>query len=173
MNALQLRHTLEAILGYYSFTKENDEYLRVALESAPGWYYQDGVKVSPATFMQGRQRVPSNWTISGLETILVESPLPKVTIHVGLTERVQTWTVYIRYHGNEQPVVDYVTKVVRHFGGEAVVTYFRKDDTSLSDRAMINIQTTDFDLQNWPTGTNLQEVASPIEAFNVPPFSEV
>lgn len=164
MNLLQLRSIIETVLGYYQYTKQpNGSWKKAPLSTAPGFYYQGTKKVGPAVFTQGRQRVPSNWDPKGLETVIVEVPLPKVTRHVGIMERTQLWTLYLQQWDGSKTVQEPVNQLLRHFGGEAKATYYRKSDIDLSDRAMVQITTHDLDLDNWPTDGTLQAIPSPVE----------
>jgi hypothetical protein len=173
MNLIQLRSIVETVLGYYQYTKQPDgTWEKAPLTSAPGWYYQLTNKVGPAIYVQGSQRVPSNWDPKGLETVIVEVPMPKVMRMVGLTMRTQVWTLYLQQWDGEKTVQEPVNQLLRHFGGEAKATYYRKGDTDLSDRAMIQITSEDVDLENWPTHGNLQEVPSPVENSSEQVFTQ-
>lgn len=164
MNLIQLRSIVETLLGYYEYEKQsNGSWKKKALSTAPGYYYQLKKKVGPAIYVQGSSRVPSNWDAVGLETIIIEVPLPRMKRFVGFVQRTQVWTLYLQQWDSKKNVMDSVLLLSRHFGGELKTTYYRKGETDLSDRAMIQIQTEDMDLENWPTHGIAQAIPSPVE----------
>jgi hypothetical protein len=164
MNVKQLRQVLEQVLGYYDYTPQaGGGWSRTACSTAPGFYYQKRRKVSPAFYVQGRQRVPSDWDAKGLEAVLVEKPRTRIWGHLGALERWQHWTLYLQQYDLSQTVQEYELKVLRHFGGEAQSTYWRRNAEDLSDRTMITIKTIDFDLREYPSTAPLGAVPSPVE----------
>jgi hypothetical protein len=174
MNLLQLRSIIETILGYYEYKRDsNGEWVKEPLPTAPGFYFQLGDKVGPAVFAQGRDRVPSNWDPKGLETIINDKPIPKITRFVGLTQRTQVWTVFLQQWDPKKTVKEPVEALLRHFGGEATATQYRKNEVDLDDRAMIQIKTIDVDVDNWPVGGPLGAVPSPVEGMTNLPLIEL
>ena len=165
MNVKQMRQVLEEVLGYYDYSKDgNGDWVRTEAASPPGSYYMNGQKISPAFFVQGRQRIPSNWDIKGLEAVLVEVPKTHVSISVGLTKRTQYWTLYLNQFDEDKTILDELTKVLRHFGGEADADFYKRGDEALADRVRINIKDCDLDLVYEPLDTNrTSNVPSPVE----------
>lgn len=164
MNVKQLRQVLEVILGYYDYTpKEGGGWNRTPAANPPGMYWQKRRRIGPAFYVQGRQRVPSSWDVKGLEATLVERPRTRLWSRVGGLERWQHWTLYLQQHDENQTVQGAELMVLRHFGGDAQSTYWRKNDVDLTDRVIITIKTTDFDLTDYPLDAALTRVPSPVE----------
>lgn len=171
MNVKQLRQVLEQVLGYYDYTSTAGGSLaRTARGNAPGLFYQEGSLVGPAFYVQGRQRVPSNWDVKGLQAILVEKPRTRIWGHIGNLERWQHWTLYLQQYDLSKTVQEHELKVLRHFAGDAQPTYWRKNAEDLDDRVMITIKTVDFDLVDYPLDAALKSVPSPVENSAQPSF---
>ena len=165
MNKLQMRQTLETILGYYNFTKNSTGiWSRTDNLACPGHYYFNGEPFKPALFMEGGIRVPTSWDPKGLETILMEVPKPRAfNLPGGLQERWQTWTVWIRQWDREKTIADAQTAVLRHFGGEASANGYIENDRLLGDRVRITITTKDIDLPTYGNGVRVSNPPSLIE----------
>ncbi len=164
MNVRQMRQVLEQVLGYFEYSRAEDgRILREVAADAPGFYWQGDTRVCPAFFVQGRQRVPSNWDAIGLEAVLVERPRTRLWGKVGALERWQHWTLYLQQYDSNKTVQEHELKVLRHFAGEAQSTYWRKNSEDLSDRVMITIKTVDLDLVDHPLDADLGSVPSPVE----------
>lgn len=159
MNVKQLRQVLEQVLGYYDYQKSNGIWTRTASANPPGLYFQGDIEVGPAFYVQGRQRVPSNWDVNGLEAVLVEKPRTRQWGNL----RTQHWTLYLQQYETTRGVSEHELMVQRHFGKNAQSTYWRKEDEDLSDRVMLTIKTEDYDLPNFPTDAFIGEVPSPVE----------
>jgi hypothetical protein len=172
MNILQLRQTLEQLLGYYTYTRSSGgAWQRQLNTTAPGFYWQGNKKVSPAFYVQGRQRVPTTWDAKGLEAVLVEKPRTRVWGNLGSLERHQHWTLYLQQYDSTQDVSTYELMILRHFGGDAQSTYWKKEDVDLTDRVMITIKTIDFDLVTYPVDAQAgRAVPSPVENSAYPSF---
>jgi len=164
VNVKQLRQVLEQVLGYYDYERAADGRLtRTANSQAPGYYWQKQRRVGPAFYVQGRQRVPAAWDVKGLEAVLVEKPRTRLWTQLGGLERCQHWTLYLQQFDLSKQVQEHELLVLRHFGGDASSTYWRKNAEDLSDRVMITIKTVDFDLVNQPLDAAVEYVPSPVE----------
>lgn len=165
MNKLQMRQTLETILGYYDYSKDNTGiWTRTESVTCPGYYHFEGEPFKPAFFMEGGIRVPTSWDPKGLETIMMEVPKPRAfNLPGGMLERWQTWTVWIRQWDREKTIADAQLAILRHFGEEATANGFIENDRLLGDRVKITITTKDFDLRTYNDGSLVSNPPSPIE----------
>ena len=173
MNLLQIRSIVEQVLGYYDYEQQpNQLWTKTPRADAPGWYYQEGVKIAPATFVFGRQRVPANWDVKGLEAVIREVAMPRFTRYVGMMERMQAWTILLSQFDETKTAYESAVLLGRHFGGEATIAPVAKMENDLADRMTITVTTCDYDLDNWPVNGPLNSVPSPIEASNESPFDQ-
>lgn len=172
MNARQLRQNLEILLKYYNYGRDSGGlYTREPNPSAPGFYYQDGTLIGPAFYLQGSQRVPSNWDVKGLEVILEENPKIRQRPMIGSgIIRWQTWTVLMRHYEPGESVMPYQRKVERHFAEDCETVIAQRKDEQLYDRVMLHITTKDYDLRNQPYGAEGEDIPSPIEESPIPSF---
>lgn len=165
MNKLQMRQTLETLLGYYQFTKDrNGVWSKSDNPDCPGFYYFEGELFKPAFFMEGSMKVPPSWDVKGLETILIETPkVRNLNRPGGILERWQTWTVWMRQWDESKSIDRYQNAVLRHFGGDATATTFLQNDNELKDRIKFTITTKDWDLATYVDGALVSCPPSPIE----------
>jgi hypothetical protein len=165
MNKLQMRQTLETVLGYYLYTKNADhEWVRSENPECPGYYYFNGEPFRPAFYMEGQMRVPTSWDAKGLETTLMEVPKIRVLdLPGGIQERWQTWTVWMRQWDNTKTIEEYERAVLRCFGGQASSSSFIENDKVMPDRCKITITTKSWDLATYVEGSQVMNPPSPIE----------
>ena len=165
MNKLQMRQNLEAILGYYNYSKNAAGiWSRTENVNCPGYYYFEGEPFKPAFFVEGGIHIPKSWDPKGLETVLIEVPkVREFDKPGGWLMRWQTWSVWIRQWDREKTISDPVMALLRHFGSQANANYFIEDDRMLGDRVHVTITTKDWDLSTYNDGTIVANPPSPIE----------
>ena len=115
MNISQLRETVTELLS--------------ALPNLLGTYtLPDGVQI-PAVYVVGRQSVPKEWKVKGLEVTMREFPELAPRSPLGGTVKVsQVWEVIlVQYTPSSKTLIEAMDRMVRRFP-DATPRYFPGDD---------------------------------------------
>lgn len=88
--------TMPAVLG--SCTHQLRDALLATFGSELGFYTLPSGATVPAIYVVGRQQVPSDWRVSGIECILIDSPPFQPNGGVGTLIANRVWTVQFRCH---------------------------------------------------------------------------
>ena len=114
MNITQLRDTINTLL--------------TDSPSLLGIYTLPNTTTIPAIYTVGRQSVPTNWKVTGLEATIREFPERLPTAMVGAVKVMQTWeVVLVQYTPSSTTLSDAVDRMGRRFP-DALLRYTQKDD---------------------------------------------
>lgn len=120
MKTVELRTILEDLLGYTG----------TDATKWPGYYTQaNGTKIK-AVWVEGMQITPKEWTVTGLETVIIE--FPEVRSQAALAGDLvydRVWQVRIRQFGTTSPT-QYIERIQRHFGSFCRTRIFKGTDTT-------------------------------------------
>lgn len=93
-----------------------------------GIYTLPNTTTTPAIYVVGRQSVPNNWKVTGLEVTMREFPERIPTAMVGAVKVMQTWeVVMVQYTPSSATLSDAIDRMVRRFP-DALLRYTQKDD---------------------------------------------
>jgi hypothetical protein len=116
MNITQLRHTIDRLLNNSP--------------SLLGTYTLPNGTTIPAIYTVGRQSVPAEWKVTGLEATIREFPERIPTAMVGAVKIMQTWeVVMVQYTPSNTNLADAMDRMVRRFP-DATVRYAPGDDVA-------------------------------------------
>ena len=116
MNAVQFRDTINTLLD--------------ASPNLIGTYTLPNASTVPAIYTVGRQSVPSDWKVTGLEVTMREFPEPLPTAMVGSVKIEQLWeVVLVQYTGTSTTLADAMERMTRRFP-DATLRYFPGDDVA-------------------------------------------
>jgi hypothetical protein len=95
-----------------------------------GTYTLPNNTTTPAIYVVGRQSVPSNWKVIGLEVTMREFPERLPTAMVGTVRVLQQWeVVMMQYTPSGTTLSDAIDRMVRRFP-DATVRYTPGDDVA-------------------------------------------
>ena len=93
-----------------------------------GIYTLPNTTTIPAIYTVGRQSVPTNWKVTGLEATIREFPERIPTAMVGAVKVMQTWeVVLVQYTPSSTTLSTAIDRMVRRFP-DALLRYTQKDD---------------------------------------------
>ena len=93
-----------------------------------GIYTLPNGTTTPAIYVVGRQSVPSEWKVTGLEASVREYPERIPTAMVGTVKVMQTWeVVLVQYTPASTTLSTAIDRMVRRFP-DALLRYTQKDD---------------------------------------------
>ena len=93
-----------------------------------GVYTLPNTTTIPAIYTVGRQSVPTNWKVTGLEATIREFPERLPTAMVGAVKVMQTWeVVLVQYTPSSTTLSTAIDRMVRRFP-DALLRYTQKDD---------------------------------------------
>jgi hypothetical protein len=93
-----------------------------------GIYTLPNTTTIPAIYTVGRQSVPTNWKVTGLEATIREFPERLPTAMVGAVKVMQTWeVVLVQYTPSSTTLSTAIDRMVRRFP-DALLRYTQKDD---------------------------------------------
>ena len=93
-----------------------------------GTYTLPNKSTTPAIYTVGRQSVPAEWKVTGLEATIREFPERIPTAMVGAVKVMQTWeVVLVQYTPASTTLSTAVDRMVRRFP-DALLRYTKKDD---------------------------------------------
>jgi hypothetical protein len=116
VNAVQFRDTISALLD--------------ASPNLIGTYTLPNASTVPAIYTVGRQSVPSDWKVTGLEATMREFPEQLPTAMVGGVKIEQLWEVIlVQYTGTSRTLADAMERMTRRFP-DATLRYFPGDDVA-------------------------------------------
>lgn len=122
--------------------RENVTDLLSASPNLIGEYRLPNGSTIPAVYVVGRQTVPKEWKVTGLEVTIREFPDRSPTAMVGMVKVVKLWEVqmaqYTTFQGDISLAVD---RMIRRFP-DATVRYMPGDDIAY-DRCRIMIKDTE------------------------------
>lgn len=95
-----------------------------------GIYTLPNTTTIPAIYTVGRQSVPTNWKVTGLEVTMREFPERLPTTMMGTVRVLQQWEVVImQYTPSSTTLSDAIDRMVRRFP-DATVRYTPGDDVA-------------------------------------------
>jgi hypothetical protein len=95
-----------------------------------GTYTLPNNTTTPAIYVVGRQSVPSDWKVTGLEVTMREFPERLPTTMMGTVRVLQQWeVVMMQYTPSSTTLSDAIDRMVRRFP-DATVRYFPGDDVA-------------------------------------------
>jgi hypothetical protein len=107
------------------------EAITVLLTDSPnllGTYTPPDATTIPAIYVAGRQSVPSEWKVVGLEVTIREFPERLPAAMVGTVKVMQTWeVVMVQYTPSSTTLSDAIDRMVRRFP-DALLRYTQKDE---------------------------------------------
>lgn len=116
MNITQLRDTINTLL--------------TDSPSLLGIYTLPNTTTIPAIYTVGRQSVPTNWKVTGLEVTMREFPERLPTTMMGTVRVLQQWeVVMMQYTPSSTTLSDAIDRMVRRFP-DATVRYTPGDDVA-------------------------------------------
>ena len=116
MNVAQLRETIELLLS--------------KSPSLIGSYLLPGGQEIPAVYVVGRQGVPSEWGVGGLEVTIREFPERLSRAGVGIANVLQQWEVVLmQYDTDSRAMDDAMERMTRRFP-DATFRYLPGDDVA-------------------------------------------
>lgn len=93
-----------------------------------GTYTLPNKSTTPAIYTVGRQSVPAEWKVTGLEATIREFPERIPTAMVGAVKVIQTWeVVLVQYTPASTTLSTAIDRMVRRFP-DALLRYTQKDD---------------------------------------------
>ena len=93
-----------------------------------GTYTFPNGSTTPAIYVVGRQSVPAEWKVAGLEATIREFPERIPTAMVGAVKVMQTWeVVLVQYTPASTTLSTAIDRMVRRFP-DALLRYTQKDD---------------------------------------------
>ena len=93
-----------------------------------GTYTLPNKSTTPAIYTVGRQSVPAEWKVVGLEATIREFPERIPTAMVGAVKVMQTWeVVLVQYTPASTTLSTAIDRMVRRFP-DALLRYTQKDD---------------------------------------------
>ena len=93
-----------------------------------GTYTLPNKSTTPAIYTVGRQSVPAEWKVAGLEATIREFPERIPTAMVGAVKVMQTWeVVLVQYTPASTTLSTAIDRMVRRFP-DALLRYTQKDD---------------------------------------------
>ena len=93
-----------------------------------GIYTLPNATTTPAIYAVGRQSVPAEWKVTGLEVTMREFPERIPTAMVGAVRVMQTWEVVLaQYTPASTTLSTAIDRMVRRFP-DALLRYTQKDD---------------------------------------------
>ena len=102
MNIVQLRDAIDTLLS--------------ASPSLIGTYTLPNASTVPAIYTVGRQSVPSDWKVTGLEVTMREFPEQLPTPMVGTLKVLQQWEVIlVQYSENSSTLATAIERMTRRF----------------------------------------------------------
>jgi hypothetical protein len=114
MNITQLRDTINTLL--------------TDSPSLLGVYTLPNTTTIPAIYTVGRQSVPTNWKVTGLEATIREFPKRLPSAMVGMARVLQQWeVVMVQYTPSSTTLSDAIDRMVRRFP-DAELRHTEKDD---------------------------------------------
>lgn len=131
-SVLELRRTIERhVLGLY----ESDGVTLRARSNWPGTYTLPNGTYIPAVYVVGASMVPSNWTISGIETTIDDVPEVGGPVTASGLVTIETWPVrftnYGTREGTQMPLsmLDIRRRLARAFPGDQATYMSRTEAT--------------------------------------------
>jgi hypothetical protein len=116
MNITQLRDAINTLLS--------------DSPSLLGTYTLPNATTIPAIYTVGRQSVPANWKVTGLEVTMREFPERLPTTMMGTVRVLQQWeVVMMQYTPSSTTLSDAIDRMVRRFP-DATVRYTPGDDVA-------------------------------------------
>jgi hypothetical protein len=116
MNITQLRDAINTLLS--------------DSPSLLGTYTLPNATTIPAIYTVGRQSVPTNWKVTGLEVTMREFPERLPTAMMGTVRVLQQWeVVMMQYTPSSTTLADAMDRMVRRFP-DATVRYTPGDDVA-------------------------------------------
>jgi hypothetical protein len=116
MNITQLRDAINTLLS--------------DSPSLLGTYTLPNATTIPAIYTVGRQSVPTNWKVTGLEVTMREFPERLPTTMMGTVRVLQQWeVVMMQYTPSSTTLSDAIDRMVRRFP-DATVRYTPGDDVA-------------------------------------------
>ena len=95
-----------------------------------GIYTLPNASTVPAIYTVGRQSVPSDWKVTGLEVTMREFPEQLPSAMVGSVKIEQLWeVVFVQYTGTSTTLADAMERMTRRFP-DATLRYFPGDDVA-------------------------------------------
>jgi hypothetical protein len=93
-----------------------------------GVYTLPNTTTIPAIYTVGRQSVPTNWKVTGLEATIREFPKRLPSAMVGMARVLQQWeVVMVQYTPSSTTLSDAIDRMVRRFP-DAELRHTEKDD---------------------------------------------
>ena len=93
-----------------------------------GTYTLPNATTTPAIYVVGRQSVPSEWKVTGLEATIREFPKRLPSAMVGMVRVLQQWeVVMVQYTPSNTTLSDAIDRMVRRFP-DAELRHTEKDD---------------------------------------------
>ena len=93
-----------------------------------GTYTLPNATTTPAIYVVGRQSVPSEWKVTGLEVTMREFPERLPTAMMGTARVLQQWeVVMVQYTPSSTTLSDAIDRMVRRFP-DAELRHTEKDD---------------------------------------------
>ena len=93
-----------------------------------GIYTLPNGSTTPAIYVVGRQSVPSEWKVTGLEATIREFPKRLPSAMVGMARVLQQWeVVMVQYTPSSTTLSDAIDRMVRRFP-DAELRHTEKDD---------------------------------------------
>lgn len=122
--------------------RENVTELLSASPNLIGEYRLPNGSTIPAVYVVGRQTVPKEWKVTGLEVTIREFPDRSPTAMVGMVKVVKLWEVQMAQYTTSQGDISLaVDRMIRRFP-DATVRYIPGDDIAY-DRCRIMIKDTE------------------------------
>lgn len=116
MNVSQLRETIVSLLS--------------RSPNLIGGYLLPGGQEIPAVYVVGRQGVPSEWSVTGLEVTIREFPERLPRAGVGIVDVLQQWEVVLmQYDTDSRTMDDAMERMTRRFP-DATFRYLPGDDVA-------------------------------------------
>lgn len=107
------------------------ETVTLLLSSSPnlvGQYTLPNGQIIPAIYTVGRQGVPKEWKVSGMEVTIREYPQRPSTPMLGKVKIAQVWEVIlVQYTPSSNAINEAMERIVRRFP-DAVQRYYQGDD---------------------------------------------
>ena len=110
-----------------------------------GTYRRPDGSTTPALYVVGRQDVPSNWTVEGVECVLSEVPEMRTEAGVGMVNQVRTWTIRFTNYGDDAAIATIQDRFHRTFPQWVTTTYlpssadsFEQVTVRLTERVLRN-----------------------------------
>ena len=93
-----------------------------------GTYTLPNATTTPAIYVVGRQSVPSEWKVTGLEATIREFPKRLPSAMIGMARVLQQWeVVMVQYTPSSTTLSDAIDRMVRRFP-DAELRHTEKDD---------------------------------------------